>query len=497
MLISACGGSGSSTSSSDTADTTTSPPSVDVPVNADAFTSDYFSIVENGFDTYLTHSLAPNNSDTNDGILKVINQNNDGYPDLLHTSFHARGGYDGNDQSYAVINYYENNKMGGYVNKTIQVFGTQDTDTTTRKIQLLDINNDGKEDIFLANSREDGRLSANIINVISPNNAYISQPDGTYQKLTVGDPAWSHDVRIGDIDSDGIYEFIDGNFTIPTRVYDIHTDGSWSDTTDQTVNAIAFVGGDNAMADFNGDGCLDAFSNSAYPKNENKSFYLGDCSGGFTLEQEYTAGYTKFTVPGIAWTGEQSTFNVIDINGLWVGGINTFWSHAADFDNDGDIDILYALDSFYISEEEKNNNFITEGGEGVFTELILMKNSPSGFKIVNNPISNFTSELNILFTTFADINGDGYLDMVVDNHNGSRDGLGLNDVIFLNKGNGEFEKLDVVLAEGEIIDRYTNVVPVDVNQDNFTDFILRQPCMTCSGDAPFLLLLGKKKLPIL
>ena len=141
------------------------------------------------------------------------------------------------------------------------------------------------------------------------------------------------------------------------------------------------------------------------------------------------------------------------------------WSHSDDFDKDGDVDLLYILGATEALDSEIANDYIVEGSGPTYTLIVLLKNNLSGFDVIVNPVNNFPTDLNLYWATFSDINGNGYLDMVVDNSQPWANGYGLNDVIFTSNQDGTFSKLDIVLATGDIIDQFSSVTPIDVNKD--------------------------------
>jgi len=464
---------------------------------------EFFKIEPNAFDIFLDHGLSPADENPDTGILKVFDGNNDGFPDLLHVANYFRLNYSGNGIAYSTMNYYENNTQGKFINKTIQIFGTNELSASPRKIKFLDINSDGLDDIFFASNREDGRSYDQVAqNIEAQNDIFISNPDGTYTKFEVGISAWSHDVQIGNIDSDSNVELIDGNFTLGTKVYDISTDGTWSDTTSQVQDASFFTATTNSLAAYSNDVCLDTISEAPAPNNLQMAYYTGDCNGSFTYVAQYGPTFTTFSVPGEVWNGDPVVFEVADISGKWITGMGLDWSHAGDFDNDGDIDVLYIIGAAEALQSEITNNYIVEGSGPTYTLITLLKNTPTGFQEVANPVINFPTDLQLYWATFADVNGNGYLDMVVDNPQGWRNGYGLNDVVFLNKGDGGFVKLDVDIANGNIIDDNLSVVPIDVNQDGIMDFVLRNRCIKMSpgcqpsDENPFELIIGIKHLPL-
>lgn len=491
LLQASCGGGGNSTSNSSNVQD----------IDPSVFKSAYFRLDLNGFDQYLDHSAAPADQTSDTGIMKVFDGNGDGYPDLLHVASYFRWNYTGNGPGYTTLNYYENNKQGQFINKTMEVFGTNEYPASPRKIKFLDINGDGIEDIFFASNREDGRTEdINTNNIGAENDIFLSQPDGTYKNINVGISAWTHDVQIGNFDSDNAIEMIDGNFTHGNRVYDLTSDGGWSESTIDVNSPSVFSAITNELANFNSDNCLDTVSPDAYPNFQQMAFYTGDCNGNFKLAGKFGPNYLTFQVPGEAWNGDPAVFEVAEIDGKWISGMGQDWSHSEDFDKDGDVDLLYILGATEALDSEIANEYIVEGSGPTYTLIVLLKNNLSGFDVIVNPVNNFPTDLNLYWATFSDINGNGYLDMVVDNSQPWANGYGLNDVIFASNQDGTFSKLDIVLATGDIIDQFSSVTPIDVNKDGIMDYVLRNMCIKSTANCspayenPFRLLIGVRNL---
>lgn len=221
--------------------------------------------------------------------------------------------------------------------------------------------------------------------------------------------------------------------------------------------------------------------------------YKGDCAGGFNLSTHFEFEPSPFLHPYQAWNGDIGETKVIDINDDWFAGMGNYWSHAADFDNDGDIDVLYATETYAVTNQERNNDLIIEGGDFV-NHLFLLRNTEFGFERVSSPIENYPPDLQLYCSTVTDVNGDGLLDLVVDNASWWLNDYGLNDVLFLGKGDGSFTKNQVTLATGSLIENNKNIMPLDFDQDGIMNFVIRNQCPDCSGN-PFVLLKGEKEIP--
>lgn len=463
--------------------------------------SEYFALVENAFDTFLFNENGlPGNDPAVPGVLKVFDGNGDGRPDILFTNHYFRWDYNGNDPAFDFVNYFENVGIGGFQNRTTEVLGFTTFGAATRKTSFYDINSDGVDDVVFSNSREDGRRDSDsaFSTRFSANLVLISRPGGGYSSHWVGEAAWSHHVAIANIDADPQPEIIDGNYTYGNRVYDILSDGSWTETTAQIHNvAAAFDANDMILADFNGDGCVDTVTSRMYPEHQDRSHFTGNCQGSFQLVTHFPFGSLTFFVPGESWSGDPIQFKVADIDGEWFAGISNFWSEAADFDNDGDLDVLYATESFAVTEEERANNFIVEGGEYV-THLTLLRNTASGFEQMPAIAGGvLPDDMGLYWARVVDVNADGFLDLVVDDHLTWRNRSdGLNDSILLNNGEGIFTQNSIGLAAGSLIDSHRNVTPLDFDGDGLMDFVLRRGslCLDC-GAENMILIRGIRAIP--
>jgi hypothetical protein len=460
----------------------------------DGFTSNYFKIVNKPFDVMFDGVVTPEGGDPSyPGIMKIFDRNADGFDDILYISGSFRSGYTGNGQSYGVMNYWENSGAGAFVNRTAELFGGASMNVSTRKVRFHDINSDGFMDLLLANNKEDGRThsgdSMDVSNIV-----YISKPDGSYNLFMVGVPAWTHHAEMFDIDYDGVIEVIDGNYTQGLRIYDLMPDGIWAETSSEYPNREdVFDANDTILADFNGDNCVDSISTRKHPDTTERTYHIGDCSGGFTFVEHYSIVSSVSTMPGRAWNGDLANFSIADIDGQLFAGIANFWSHAADYDNDGDIDILYAAETTKVTDEEIANNFYIEGGE-VVTHLILLRNNAGTLEKMT-ALPGGLDNIGLYFARVVDVDGDSYPDLVIDDHHGWNNTANINDVIYYNKGDGTFVKNTVEIISGEISNSLKSTVPIDFNNDGIMDFVIRKPCTDNCLSESIMLLKGTKALP--
>ena len=467
---------------------------IDVESSIEQFSSDYLRIVDSAFDWMFDGAVTPEGGGPfYPGIFKVFDRNSDGLDDVLYVSSSFRWGYSGSGQSYGVLNYWENAGACGFVNRTEQLFGSSLLDVATRKIRFGDVNSDGIMDILLSNNQEDGRAFSDDC-MDASNLAFISNETGVYDKVPVGIPAWTHHAEMFDIDYDGTIEVIDGNYNRGLRIYDLSPDGSWIETSEEYPNRDdVFNADDMALADFNNDGCVDVVATRKYPNSSDRTYHIGNCQGGFEFVEHFSVVSNVTTMPGESWNGDQRDFPISAIGGELFAGLANYWSHAEDYDGDGDIDLLYSMETVRVTQEEIENNFYVEGGE-IVIHLVLLRNN-SGVLEQEIVLQDGANNIGLFFARVLDANADGFPDLIVDDHHGWNNTATLNDVIYYNRGDGTFVKNTIQIASGELLNNLKSSVPIDFNNDGIMDFIVRSPCTENCTSNGIKLLEGISALP--
>ncbi len=391
----------------------------------------------------------------------VIDVDNDGYEDI----------YVVNGRHHPNALY--RNIAGKRFEKVRYATGLETVSESTG-IAVGDLNNDGYDDIYVANAETvgDGVQSNDGLDRL-----YVSNRDGTYRDITsrsgVNEPGFSTSVAMADYDKDGFldifvgrfvdFDFVDpvANRTNPTtysRLYRNNGDLTFTDVTAEAGVLKDFNVWSAIWFDYDNDGWIDlVVGHEQGPISVFRN--LGD--GRFEDRTE-VAGDVRFV-------------------GAWMG------LTVGDFDNDGDFD-FYASN---ISDlwgttrdptlppldvpppetwDNQRNTFFINNGDGTFSDANARVGLPDDIKFGWGTVS-------------ADFNNDGWLDFYAA-HNFSpvgvigreREGASPGG-LYVNAGDGTFKDYSY-LSGTENFDRNGNyldgrgVFRFDFNNDGQMDLFL-------------------------
>lgn len=139
---------------------------------------------------------------------------------------------------------------------------------------FLDYNNDGLLDILIGNyfgnvdlwnGREQHILPDNLFHAGNGGRPllYRNNGDGTFTEVAAAAGlnyrAWTLDIGAGDIDNDGKQDLYIANDYGPDRVYRNNGDGTFSDITESAIGTDSASGMNVEFGDYNNDGLLDIF----------------------------------------------------------------------------------------------------------------------------------------------------------------------------------------------------------------------------------------------
>ena len=328
-----------------------------------------------------------------------------------------------------------------------------------------DFNGDGFLDLVSA-----GFYSTNILSIL------LGNEDGSFAAATdfeIGSTPSS--MAVGDMNGDGSLDLVSAYSSDYVSILLGNGDGSFAAATNfDTESRPSSI----AVGDMNGDGSLDLVSTSENSNNTTVSILLGNGDGTLNTATELDVGINSSSIAVGDMNGDGSldlvsvysySNNVSILLGNGDGtlneateldaGINSSFLVLGDLDNDADLDIVVA----------------SGGGYGVDGDLSLLSNNGDlNFAQTANYVVEETVE-DVSDFTFGDVNGDGFLDLLVTNDYDD------NISILLNNRNGSFET-----TEYEVGFSPESVISGDVNQDSNLDLL-----MTNSFDNGVSVLLGR------
>jgi hypothetical protein len=258
-------------------------------------------------------------------------------------------------------------------------FNTDVTNSWTAN--SVDINGDGWEDLFVTDK------DANKPNIYYKNNGNKTFTKTTINKLTT-DLTETVCASWGDFNNDGKSDVLVLNDTKkPNSLFINNGSQIFQKVTNSPVSDHPGYFHSGSFVDYDNDGWLDIFACNFMPTKFNELFH----------------------------NNQDGTFSQITNSPIVMESNMSLGATWADFDNDGDKDL------FIPNDNNQNNSFFVNNGNGTFT-----KNT--SLIICNDPGKSVGS-------CWGDINNDGWLDLFVANSSEQ------NNFLYINNKNGDFVKV--------------------------------------------------------
>ncbi len=257
-----------------------------------------------------------------------VDFDNDGFLDIYMANYECSSEHDF-FQNYT-DRFWRNNGDGSFTEWSSQA-NVPAVRHAGRGVTTGDYDQDGDTDIFVSNYRLD------------PNFFLENQGDGTFDEIAAANGtkgvyvtgAYGHTIGsvFGDIDNDGDFDLVQANLAHPffysfsDRSAILINDGTGNFEDQGVERGLYFreTHSNPTLFDADNDGDLDLFITCVY-SNRDSDFYINDGDGNFTLSNHE--------------------------NGLLIGG--GWGSATADFDQDGDLDLI-AYDLFRNDNANGNN----------------------------------------------------------------------------------------------------------------------------------------------
>lgn len=295
----------------------------------------------------------------------------------------------------------------------------------------------------------------------------VFQPSTNITTSTGANP---YDIALGNLDSDNLKDIVvvtrTGN-TIEWYKNDLNNSGTFLKQSDITTTLTTIVG--VTIADINSDGFGDIIASGG--GNNKLAWYPNNQSGGFEAEIIISG---MLTGPGHIVTGRINDDSSIDIAIVDYGANTVLWfandgtggfSDAnvivskdssgpldldlADFDGDGDLDVVVAFNS--LGTVELYDNQLVQSGTVTFTEY-------------DNPVSSGNPYL--FDVSFADANDDDIIDVIV----ADLDSAG--DASYFTKSSNTISTSFNQVIFPTTLTRIATASVADFNNDGFNDVLL-------------------------
>ncbi len=303
-------------------------------------------------------------------------------------------------------------------------------ETTASGGGWIDYDADGDLDLYLIN----GAPTPGSDLEYTPRNALFENLNGAFVDIAaqagVDDPGYGMGMCVGDIDADGLLDFMVTNYG-PDRLYRNLGDGRFEEIAGPAGVAEDLWSSNCSFGDVDGDGDLDLYvshyMNWSYDNHpwcgdrlrDMRAYCRPSVLDGVTDSLFINSGDGTFTEEGV-------------LRGLAEGSLEKgFGVVMTDLDNDGDLDI-------YVANDGTMNRMYINDGVGFFTDHAL--SAGSGLNAAGLAESSMGISL-------ADVDEDGLTDIIMGNYSMET------DTLFHNLGGLLFEDVSDVWGVGELTHR--------------------------------------------
>ena len=340
-------------------------------------------------------------------------------PDLDDTRALTLGDVDGDgDLDLVAANAGQTNKL--YLNDgdaNFAVVGVaigSEIDTSTSLV-LLDVNDDDALDLIVGNTDEiTGAGKRNRLYTNDGNGGFSSSDEVGQPFLGRSDLDATYALAYGDVDNDGDVDLVAANKNQVNKLY-LNRGAGKFDASGTAIGEELDDSSSVMLVDMDSDGDLDLVVGN---ENQTNKLYLNEGSG-------------QFSSVGTVLDDEADTSKAVSLG---------------DVDGDGDMDLL-------VVNQGQDHKLYRNGSGGGFIGLGAEFGSANG---IGGPVNSVAVD---------DLNNDGFKDVVVGLYNQG-------NKVYLNDGSGGFSVTGVEIGFDPPADATYDIVLADLNDDGFLDVVV-------------------------
>ena len=354
-----------------------------------------------------------------------------------------------------------------------------DTRAWTNKLELADINGDGRNDILLASGGDYETPGTPVVNKVLLNRGAGRAFDDVTQQVNGALPMLARVVKVADVNGDGIADIFYGtSWQTQSQLFLGIGGGKFINATVDHLPQATLSIGDAEFGDIDGDGDLDLVlvdwgqGNPMHNEGGAVLLWLNDGHGHFTqATQAIPALHIKFS-----WDLELADVDrdgALDIlvsckrcsHGVLLMNIghgtfrdeserlpassNNYAYGVKDLNNDGYVDLVSINDGWGLQEQVLFND-----GHGYFTQAASLAFEDNPLVCDDNAVG------------FLDANGDGFADVLIAS-------LNCQDRLWLNDGQGHF-RVQAPVFDGRDTPGTLALGVADLNGDQRVDVVQGQ-----------------------
>lgn len=291
----------------------------------------------------------------------------------------------------------------------------------------MDIDNDGDLDLYLIN----GAPTPGSANNIAPKNSLYEQRDGRFLDITekagVGDQSYGMGLCAGDVDGDGLLDFLVTNYG-PDRLYRNLGGNRFEQTAERAGVNDSRWGTSCAFGDVDADGDLDLYVAHYVDFRFNENPYCGDRARDLRAYCQPSA--FSGVVDSLYINNGQGVFqDEASLRGIVSSKSERgFGVIMSDVDVDGDLDI-------YVANDGTTNRLYINDGKGQFEESSML----SGAGLNRHGLAEAGMGVDL-----GDVDADGLFDILVTNYSME------NNTLYRNMGDSLFDDVTTKFGLGSI-----------------------------------------------